>query len=101
MLQKVDTVLQEVEAKLPIDFPSHISQPIFNGILYPKRMNFRCRHCEAHHVDLYYDNIYGLKQSRVLRPFLDCFTSAVATVRNDAPFKHHLKMKRFEYICKK
>jgi hypothetical protein len=25
------------------------------------------------------------------------FTSAVATVRNDAPFKHHLKMKRFEY----
>ncbi len=65
--------------------------------IYPKRMNFRCRHCEAHHVDLYYDNIYGLKQSRVLRPFLDCFTSAVATVRNDAPFKHHLKMKRFEY----
>jgi bifunctional non-homologous end joining protein LigD len=69
--------------------------------IYPKRMNFRCRHCEAHHVDLYYDNIYGLKQSRVLRPFLDCFTSAVATVRNDAPFKHHLKMKRFEYIYPK
>lgn len=36
MLQKVDTVLQEVEAKLPIDFPSHISQPIFNGILFAK-----------------------------------------------------------------
>ena len=32
MLEKVDTVIEQVSAKLPTTFPKHISQPIFDGM---------------------------------------------------------------------
>lgn len=37
MLEKVDSVLQQVQAKLPKNFPSNIAQPIFDGILLAKQ----------------------------------------------------------------
>jgi hypothetical protein len=37
MLQKVDSVITKVSAKLPQKFPSKIFQPIFDGMRLMKR----------------------------------------------------------------
>lgn len=37
MLQKVDSVIEQVSAKLPKKFPANISQPIFDGMRFMKR----------------------------------------------------------------
>ena len=36
MVEKVDSVIQKVSAKLPTGFPRHISQPIFKGMMLAK-----------------------------------------------------------------